>query len=49
MAIYSTVKSTKAWEISVENVYTKDQLIHTFLENFQQGGIYSAQIAIHQE
>ena len=28
--------------------YSEDQLMHTFLDNFQQGGKYSAQIAIHQ-
>ena len=28
----------KALEISVGNSYTEDQLMHNFLENFQQGG-----------
>ena len=27
--------------------YSEDKLIHTFLDNFHQGGKYSAQIAIH--
>ena len=34
--------------ISVGNSYSEDQLMHTFLDNFHQGGKYSAQIAIHQ-
>ena len=37
----------KALEISVGNSYSTDQLMHTFLENFQQGGKYSVQIASH--
>ena len=40
--------TAKALEISVGNFYTEDKLIRTFLENFQQGGNYSAQIEIHQ-
>ena len=34
--------------VSVGNSYSKDQLMHTFLDKFQQGGKYSAQIASHQ-
>ena len=34
--------------ISVENSYSQYQLMHTFLDNFQQGGKYSAQISSHQ-
>ena len=30
------------------NSYSEDQLMHTFLDNFHQGGKYSAQIASHQ-
>ena len=33
-----------AFSVSVGNSYSDDQLIHTFLDNFHQGGIYSAQI-----
>ena len=29
------------------NSYSEDQLMHTFLNNLQQGGKYSAQIASH--
>ena len=34
--------------VSVENSYSEDQLMHTFLDNFHQGKKYSAQIASHQ-
>ena len=34
--------------VSVGNTYSEDQLMHTFLDNFHQGGKYSAQIAIHE-
>ena len=37
-----------ALSVSVGNRYSEDQLMHTFLDNFQQGGKYSAQIASHQ-
>ena len=35
--------------VSVGNSYSEDQLMHTFQDNFQQGGKYSAQISSHQE
>ena len=34
--------------VSVGNSYSKDQLMQTFLDNFHQGGKYSAQISNHQ-
>ena len=34
--------------VSVGNTYSEDQLMHTFLYNFHQGGKYSAQIDSHQ-
>ena len=37
-----------ALSVSVGNSYSEDQLMHTFLDNFEQGGKYSAQIASHQ-
>ena len=40
--------SAHALSISVENSYSEDQLMHTFLDNFYQGGKYSTQIASHQ-
>ena len=33
---------------SVRNSYYEDQSMHTFMDNFEQGGKYSAQIASHQ-
>ena len=38
-----------ALSISVGNSYSEEQLMHTFLDNFHQGGKYSTQIASHQE
>ena len=37
-----------ALSISVGNSYSEDQLMHTFLDNFEKGGKYSSQIASHQ-
>ena len=34
--------------VSVGNSYYEDQLMHIFLDNFHQGGKYSAQIASHK-
>ena len=34
--------------ISVGNSYSEDQLMHIFLDNFEDVGKYSAQIASHQ-
>ena len=34
--------------VSVGNSYSEDQLRHTFLDNFHQGGRYSSQIASHK-
>ena len=41
-------QNTHALSVSVGNSYSEDQLMHTFLDNFQQGGKYSSQIASHQ-
>ena len=41
-------QNTQAFSISVGNSYSEDQLMRTFLDNFHQGGKYSAQIASHQ-
>ena len=41
-------QNAHALSVSVGNSYSEDQLMHTFLDNFQQGGKYSAQIASHQ-
>ena len=37
-----------ALEISVINIYSEYQLMHTFLDNPHQGGKYSSQISSHQ-
>ena len=37
-----------ALSVLVGNSYSEDQLMHTFMDNFHQGGKYSAQIASHQ-
>ena len=41
-------QNAHALSISVGNSYSEDQPMHTFLDNFHQGGKYSAQIDIHQ-
>ena len=41
-------QNAHALSISVGNFYSEDQLMHTFLDNFHQGGEYSTQIASHQ-
>ena len=41
-------QNAHALSVSVRNSYSEDQLMHTFLDNFHQGGKYSAQIASHQ-
>ena len=37
-----------AFTIYVGNSYSEDQLMHTFLDNFHQGGKYSDKIDSHQ-
>ena len=41
-------QNEQALAVSVGNIYSDDQLMHIFLDNFHQGGKYSAQIASHQ-
>ena len=41
-------QNAHALSISVGNSYLEDQLMHTFLDHFFQGGKYSAQIDSHQ-
>ena len=41
-------QNAQALSVSVGNTYSKDQLMHIFLDNFHQGGKYSSQIASHQ-
>ena len=41
-------QDAQALSVSVGNSYSEDQIMHTFLDNFHQGGKYSAQLASHQ-
>ena len=41
-------QNTHALSVSVGNIYSEDQLMHTFLDNFEHGGKYTAQIASRQ-
>ena len=48
MKYINIFQSAQALSVSVENTYSEDQLMHTFLDNFHQGGKYSSQIASQQ-
>ena len=41
-------QNSQALSVSVENTYSEYQPMHIFLDNFHQGGKYSAQIASPQ-
>ena len=41
-------QNAQALSFSVVNSYSEDQFMHTFLDNFQQSGKYSAHLASHQ-
>ena len=41
-------QNAHALSISVGNIYSEDQLLHTLLYKFEEGGKYSAQISRHQ-
>ena len=41
-------QNVQALSVSVGNNYSEYQIMHTFLDNFRQGGKYSAQIDSHQ-
>ena len=41
-------QNAQALSVSVGNNYSEDQLMHTFLDNFHQGGKYYALIVSHQ-
>ena len=40
-------QNAQALSVSIENNYPEDQFMHIYLENYHQGGKYSAQIASH--
>ena len=41
-------QNSQALSVSVVNSSSEDQIMHTFLDNFQQSGKYSDQLASHQ-
>ena len=41
-------QNAQAFPVSVGNSYSEDQIMHTFLDNFQQSRKYSSQLASHQ-
>ena len=41
-------QNAQALSVLVGNRYSEDQIMHTFLDNFQQSGKYSGQLASHQ-
>ena len=41
-------QNTQALSVSVRNNYYEDHLIHISVDNFHQGGKYTAKISIHQ-
>ena len=41
-------QNAQALSVSVGNNYSEDQIMHTFLDNFQKSGKYSSQLASHQ-
>ena len=41
-------QNEQAFSVSVGKSYTEYHLMHIFLDNFHQGGKYTAQIAIQQ-
>ena len=41
-------QNAQALSFSLVNTYSEDQLTHIFLDNFHQGGKYSARMASHQ-
>ena len=42
------LQNAQAFPVSAGNTYSDDQLMHIFMDNFHQGGQYSARIASHQ-
>ena len=48
MSYIKIFQNAQDLSVSVGNSYSENQLMHTFLDNFHQGGRYSTQIASHQ-
>ena len=49
MNYIKVLQNAEDLSVSVGNSYPKNQMIHKLLDNFHQGGKYSAQISSHQE
>ena len=49
MGYIKIFQNAQALSVSVGNSYSEDQLMHTFMDNFHQGGKYPSQIDSHQE
>ena len=43
-----TLQNAQAFSVSLGNSYSWDQRMHIFLDNFHQGGKYTAQLDSHQ-
>ena len=41
-------QNTQAFSVSAGNNNSENQLVHIFLDNFQNGGKFTVQIVIHQ-
>ena len=41
-------QNAQALSVSLGKIYSENQIMHTFLDNFHQSGKYSAQLASHQ-
>ena len=41
-------QNVHALSVSVGKSYSEDKIMHTFLDNFEEGGKYSSQITSHQ-
>ena len=48
MNYFKIFQNEEAVSVSVGNSESEDQLMRRFLDNFHEGGKYSAQIASHQ-
>ena len=46
---FKRFQNSKALTISVGTSYSEDQLMHNFLDNFQQGGKFNSQTASQKE
>ena len=45
---FNRFQNAQAFSVSLGTIYSEDQRMHTFMDNFHQSGKYSAQLASHQ-